>query len=209
MCESDVLHSWYSSRMWLLWSGSDPRGPDSRAQLLTRSGVTRDHAGPQQGERGVRLHQVQVATHRQEVRAQDVWRLPGPLRGGVEDTGSVCCKTTLSYWHSVILSVSTIWCQEPSVVPLDVPAAPVRPAQRGDVGVSRQGAWQRGGGDYERYISTLSHSTRDQDNRDLTRKVRTQVQWCLGLSQITPQPGKYFSKGLFEYYIMHQALPLV
>jgi len=62
---------------------------------------------------------------------------------------------------------------EPSVVPLDVPAAPVRPAQRGDVGVSRQGAWQRGGGDYERYISTLSHSTRDQDNRDLTRKTKS------------------------------------
>ena len=62
------------------------------------------------------------------------------------------------------------------MVPLDVPAAPVRPAQRGDVGVSLQGAWQRGGGDYERYISALSHSTRDQDNRDLTRKVRTQVQ---------------------------------
>ena len=160
-----------------------------------------DHAGPQQGERGVRLHQVQVATHRQEVRAQDVRRLPGPLRGGIEDTGSVRCKTTLSYWHSVILSVSTIWCQEPSVVPLDVPAAPVRPAQRGDVGVSRQGAWQRGGGDYDRYISTLSHSTRDQDNRDLTRKVRTQVQWCPGVSQITPQPGKYFSKGLLS--ILH------
>merc|ERR1711884_976864 len=49
---------------------------------------------------------------------------------------------------------------EPSVVPLDVPAAPVRPAQRG-------------GGDYDRYISTLSHSTRDQDNRDLTRKTKS------------------------------------
>ena len=69
--------------------------------------------------------------------------------------------------HDDVRTLHHICVQEPEVE--DV--APIRPARRSE-GVSRRQtqSWAETG-DYRRYYDSLSHSTYDQMNRDLTRKV--------------------------------------
>ena len=76
---------------------------------------------------------------------------------------------------NVVTTLENVCVQEPEAEDF----GPTRPPRRGEAprseGVTRRQtqSWQETG-EYRRYLESLSHSTYDQMNRDLTRKVGTE-----------------------------------